>query len=102
MRKRLKTSLKFSTRLLRTVLHNRHAAAGAVVNPNQAQATARPTVKPFTAELKTRRLAHDTSMANLRTWKKNSYKTYKEPLSRTSRLRNSPVNYARRILNSVS
>ena len=30
-----------------------------------------------------------------------TYRTYKEPLSRTDRHRNSPVNYARRILNKI-
>ena len=53
------------------VLHDRHAAAQAVAAPAQvAAAAARPTPKPSTSELKPDELAHDTSIANYRTWMK--------------------------------
>ena len=43
------------------VLHTRHAAAQAIVPPNQAPAAARPTPKAPTAELKPEKLAHDAT-----------------------------------------
>ena len=52
------------------VLYNRHAAAQAIVPPNQAPAAARPTSKAPTTELKPEKLAHDSTMVNYRTWGK--------------------------------
>ena len=52
------------------VLHDRHAAAQAVVNPIQAPAAARAPPKAPTTELKPEKLTHDSTMANYRSWGK--------------------------------
>ena len=56
------------------VLHNRHAAAGAVANPVQP-AVVRPSSKFSSSELKPEKLRHDSSTAVFRTWKKQ-FKAY--------------------------
>lgn len=53
-----------------TVLHNHHTADQAIANPAQQPPPARPTSKPSTAELQPDKLAHNATMANFRTWKK--------------------------------
>ena len=52
------------------VLHNCHATAQAVAAPAPIAAVARANLKLSTSELKPDKLAHDTSMANYRTWMK--------------------------------
>ena len=52
-----------------TVLHNCHATAQAAANPAQPAAP-RPSTKPSSSELKPDKLQHNTSMATIRTWKK--------------------------------